>query len=169
MAVMSEKLLASKIASIGKSSKAFREAVQDAVVSAMFYAYKDHNPQPLNNLLVAVGNSTNVRALTHYCTTFGPVYVKEDKFAVAKSAAKEAGITTPELFAGKEAEMRKVAWYDFNTEGNKPQNVWDTATRLDSFLSKLDKHDHELAEHLKREALAFVGARNRKNENEVPA
>jgi len=167
MSILTEKQLASKIAGIGKSSKAFREAVQEAVISAMFYVYKDNNAQPLNNLLSAVGNGTNVRALTHYCTTFGPVYVKDEKFAVSKASTKEAGIISEELFAEKEAEMRKVAWYDFNKENNKPQNVWDTATRLDSFLSKLDKHDHELAEHLKREALAFQGARSRKTEEKV--
>ena len=167
MSILTEKQLASKIASIGKSSKAFRDAVQEAVISALYYAYKDHNPQPLNNLLGALGNGSNVRALTHYCTTFGPVYVKDEKFAVAKSAAKEAGITSPELFAEKEEELRKVMWFDFNVEGNKAQNVWDTAARLDSFLAKLDKHDAELAAHLKREALAFQGARSRKTEEKV--
>lgn len=159
MAVMEQKKLSQQIAALGKSSAEFRSKVQDALISAIYYGLKDHNAQPLNSLLDAVGNGVNIRAITHYATTFGPFYVKNERLAVSKAAAKETGVVSPETFEPLEAEMRKVEWWSFNKEGNKAQNVWDSVKRIDSFLGTLSKHDPALAEHLRKETAAFNGKR----------
>lgn len=140
MPVMNMKALSKSIAQISKSSAAFATSVQEALISAAYYAMKDGNITPFNDILSAVGNGTRKKGITMWAELFAPVYIKEEKFAFSKKAALQFAILNEGDFAEYEAAMREgPLWCDIVGK-EKVQSVWSADSYLENVVKTLRKH-----------------------------
>lgn len=137
--VMNSKQLKNAIAGIKRNREKLQEQIQDVLIAATFYAMKDGNVTPFNQLLEAVGNATHVKGITIWSETFAPVMVRDGAFTLNKTAAKEHDVHSVEDFAGYEAELREaVKWYEIAGK-QKAVSIFDPAGYLGKAADKLDK------------------------------
>lgn len=150
MSVMTSKQLSITIKTIKRNREKLQHAVQEALISASFYAMKDGNVEPFNQLLDAVGNATRIKGLTMWAETFAPVIVRDGKFNLNKTAKKEIHVENEDDFAEYEAEMRAgPTWYEIAGE-QKVQSIFDPAPYLGKVADKLEKEGYaDLAKQLR--------------------
>jgi hypothetical protein len=149
------KQLSANIRKISKSAEKFATDVQEALIVCAYYAMKDGNTTPLNDLMDAVGDGTRLKGFTAWAELFAPVRIKEGRFVLNKGAAKDIHVTCPEDFAEFEAEMRTVRW-DKIVEKEPVESIWDASKALDKFYKRLEQHgDIELAAALRKAELEF--------------
>lgn len=155
MSVMSSSKLSAQIRSIKSNSTKFREQVQVALVSCAYYAYKDGNVNPFNQLLDAVGSATRIKGLTMWAELHGCVLVKNEKFVLNKSARKEATVTDAASFEEYERDMAlSPKWYDSALAGKQPvKSMFDASTYLDHVLKTLDSKGAKDAKAFLQEAV----------------
>jgi hypothetical protein len=116
-----------------------REMVQEALISCAFYAWKDGQVTPFNQLLDAVGTSTHVKGLTMWAEVWGCVLVKDEAFVLNKTARKERAISDYSDFESFEAEMRAAPkWFEMAPK-QKVESMFDASTYLDGVMKKLEK------------------------------
>lgn len=139
MSVMSSINLSAQIRSIGTNSKAVREQIQEVLISCAYYAAKDGNINPFNQLLAAVGTATRIKGLTAWAELYGFVQVSKEKFILNKSARKEANVTDEASFAEFESVMRSSPmWFDI-VPAEKPTSIFDASHYLSGVIAKLEK------------------------------
>lgn len=137
--VLTSKQLAGAIRSINGNSTKLREAIQEALISCAYYAAKDGQVTPFNDLLQAVGTATRIQGLSLWAETWGFVRVKNGKFAVNASARKEQNITSETDFADYEDTIRAAApWFDMMPK-QVATSMFDASVYLDHVIAKLDK------------------------------
>lgn len=141
MSVMSTTKLSAQIRSIGGNSKKLREQIQEVLISCAYYAAKDGNTNPFNQLLNAVGTATRIKGLTTWAELYGFVQVKHEKFILNKTARKDANVTDEASFAEFEAVMRSSPmWFEI-VPAEKPASIFDASTYLSGVIAKLEKED----------------------------
>lgn len=156
MSILTPKKLTAQIAAISRASEKFAEVVQETLISCAYYAMKDGNTTPFNDLLDAVGNGTRIKGLTAWAELFAPVHIKDERFALSKGAAKGFHINDEEDFAEHEATMRAGPRWDKIVAKESVESIWDTAKYLDRVFSKLDKQgEHGLMQALRDAELAY--------------
>ncbi len=140
MAVMTTKQLNSAISAIRKARVKMQELVHEALVSATFYAMKDGNVTPFNQLLDAVGQATHIKGITMWAELNAPVIVREGAFTLNKTAKKEIHIENVDDFAPYEADIRQQPkWYEV-----APKQKAESIFMPDSYLGKVaDKLERE--------------------------
>lgn len=156
MAVMNPKALATSIKNISTNATKMREAVQEALVSAAYYAFKDGDTGPFNHILDAVGNGTHKKGITMWieiCAGIGRV--KDGKIVLNKKVRGESAVTDEASFAEYEAEMRKVAWHEI-AGVQKAESVFEATKYIDNVIKKLERENClELANMIRQTELAY--------------
>jgi len=157
MAVMSTKNLSTTIKSIKGARAKLDDQIQECLVSCAFYAMKDGNVTPFNQLLDAVGKSTRIKGLTLWAETCGaPVLIREGQFAYNKTAGKALHITNEEEFAAYEIEMRMMPkWYDI-VPPEKAESIFDAPRYLEGVYKKLEKEGQKEVADVLRKAVALA-------------
>jgi hypothetical protein len=136
---MTAKALTASINKIKSNRTSLQEQIHEALISCSFYAMKDGNITPFNQLLDAVGNSTRIKGLTMWAETFAPVLVREGAFAYNKSAGKSLHVTNEEDFSEYEIEMRlSPKWYEIAGE-QKAESIFDCPKYLEQVFKRLTK------------------------------
>ena len=139
MAVMTSIKLAAQIRSIKGNSSKLKTQIQDTLISCAYYAAKDGQVTPFNQLLEAVGTSARIKGLTMWGEVYGFVQVKQGKFVLNKTQRKEANITDEASFASFEATMRAAPlWCDLVPK-ESTTSIFDASVYLDHVIAKLDK------------------------------
>lgn len=156
MAIMTSKQLSAAIRSIKSNREKLQEQVHEALIAATFYAMKDGNATPFNQILDAVGNATHVKGITTWAETYAPVLVRDGQFTLNKTAAKEHDVKTLEDFGPYEAELRDgVKWYEIAGK-QKATSIFDPSDYLGRVAVKLTKEGFpDLALQVKAAAGAF--------------
>lgn len=111
MSLIAKGVLSSRIAAVRKTKEAFREKVQEVLVSVAFQASMG-NPNYANELLEAVRDTVTIKPLTMWLETYAPLVVRADAFAINKGMARTMDVSDEADFAKYEVEMRKVKWWD---------------------------------------------------------
>jgi hypothetical protein len=139
MSVMNPTKLSAQIRSIKMNTKKVREQIKEALISCAYYAAKDGNTNPFNQLLEAVGTATRIKGLTMWAELYGFVVVKHEKFALNKSARKEANVTDEASFAPFEKAMREgPMWFDV-APAQPVKSIFDPSHYLSGVIAKLEK------------------------------
>lgn len=154
MSVMTAKQLTQSIRGIKAARLKLQDKVQEALISATFYAAKDGNVEPFNQILDAVGNATHVKGITMWVELNAPAIVREGKFTLNKTAKKEYAVENEDDFVQYEDELRAgVKWYEIAGK-QKVESVF----LPDSYLGKVaDKFEKEGYADLARELRAVKG------------
>lgn len=153
MSVMSSIKLSAQIRSIGSNSKKVREQIQEVLISCAYYAAKDGNTNPFNQLLAAVGTATRIKGLTAWAELYGFVQVSKEKFILNKSARKEANVTDEASFAEFESVMRSSPmWFEI-VPAEKVTSIFDASHYLDGVIAKLEKEGANDAKFFLQEAV----------------
>ena len=153
---MSSTKLSAQIRSIKGNSHKLRDQIQDALISCAYYAVKDGQVTPFNQLLEAVGTNTRVKGLTAWAETWGFVRIVHGKFELNKHARKEAHVRDEADFEAFEAAMRSApSWYDIVPK-EKVESIFDASHYLTNVLAKLDKEGQkELADVIEKAISAY--------------
>lgn len=156
MSVLNRVQFKNAIKNIGKKREALQHDIQEALISATYYAMKDGNAEAFNQICDAAGNAVYVKGITLWAETYAPVMIKDGHFVLNKSAAKEHDVLNGEDFAPIEAEIRQgVAWYDIAPK-QKAQSMFEPSTYLATVAKKLEREGFpELATEAKRLASKF--------------
>lgn len=141
MALIAKGVLSSRIQNVRKTKEAFRDDVQEILVSCAYQAAMG-NPNYANELLEAVRDTVYLKGLTMWCETFAPLKVQHDTFQINKGMAKTMHVTDEESFRPYEIEMRKTPWWKMAPE-QKTKSIFDavdyTTDALDRIATKLNK------------------------------
>lgn len=156
MSIMNPRQFAGKLKSISTNAATFRADVQEALISASYYAFKDGDSGPLNRVLDAVGEGTRKKGITMWVELVaGICRVKEGKFVLNKKIRDQSGVINEATFAEFEEELRKVAWWEVAGK-EKVASVFDTDKYMDSVLKKLEKEGQaSLASDLRDALIAY--------------
>ena len=111
MSIIAKSVLSSRIANIRKAKEAFREDVQEVLVSVAYQACLG-NANWANELLDVVRDTINIKPLTMWLETFAPLVVRNDAFAINKGMAKTMHVQCEADFTQYEVEMRKSKWWE---------------------------------------------------------
>jgi hypothetical protein len=141
MTIMTTVKLSAQIRSIKSNSKKVREQIQEALISCAYYAAKDGNTNPFNQLLSAVGSATRIKGLTLWAETYGFVLVKNEQFALNKSARTKHPVLNEQDFEQYEKAMREAPmWFDM-VPAEKAVSVFDVSSYLSNVIAKLEKEN----------------------------
>lgn len=156
MSVLSKTQFKSMVKRLTKSREALQTDVQEALITATYYAMKDGNAEPFNQICDAVGNAVYLKGITLWAETYAPVMVKDGSFVLNKKAAKEHNVLNEDDFAPIEAEIRQgVAWYDIAPR-QRAVSIFEPSGYLSSVAKKLEREGFpELAAEMKRVAGKF--------------
>lgn len=139
MTIMTAKELTTAIKGIKTNRVKLQDSIQEALISATFYAMKDGNTTPFNQLLDAVGNATHIKGITMWTELNAPVLVRDKVFILNKSAAKELDVTCLEDFTPYEEDFRVGAkWYEI-AGAQKIESIFDPMNYLGKVADKLAK------------------------------
>lgn len=158
MTIQSKQSLTKTIRSIKSSAGKFRELVQEALISCAFYAYKDGNTTPFNDLIAAAGNGTHIQGITRWIELASMIgRVKDGEIVVNKKVRDQSGVINEETFAPYEKAMRAAApWYEIAGK-QKPESVFDEGQYMKRVYKKLTENGYPgLAEELKQAELKFL-------------
>lgn len=139
MSVMTTKNLTASIRSIKSNRVKLQGIIQEALISCAYYAMKDGNTTPFNQLLDAVGNSIHVKGITMWAELFAPVHVKDKQFVLSKKRRDEHAVLNEDDFAPFEAEMRQAPWYEIAGK-QRVESIWDCGDYLQNVAKTLRKH-----------------------------
>lgn len=138
MQLMSTAKLSAQIRSIKGNSTKLRQQIQEALISCAYYAVKDGQVTPFNQLLDAVGTNTRIKGLTLWAETFGFVLVKNEKFVLNKSARNEADVKTEADFQPYyDAIMAGPTWFEIVPK-ETAKSIFDPSTYLSNVIKKLE-------------------------------
>lgn len=137
MALIAKGVLSSRIKSVGKTKEAFRDDIQEILVSCAFQAAMG-NPNFANELLNEVRDTVHIKGLTLWLETFAPLVVRKEAFSINKGMAKTMHVTDEASFAPYEAEMRKVKWWEMAAP-QRATSVFDPAEYSVAGLERMAK------------------------------
>lgn len=139
MSVMNSTKLAAQIRSVKGNTQKLRVQIQDILVSCAYFAVKDGNINPFNQLLEATQSAVRLKGITAWAETFGFVRVKDEKFVLNKSARKEANVTDEASFEQYETDMRQVNWWEI-VPAEKAESIFEPVKYMEGVVSKLEKN-----------------------------
>lgn len=149
MTIMNTKVLSSSISRIRGNTESLRTEIHEVLIACAYYAMKDGNVTPFNDLLDAVAGTVRQKGITLWAETFAPCYIKQGKFAYSKKTGSQISVSSPEDFAPFEAEMRLVKWWTMAPK-EKVKSIFDPVSYLDGVIRHLEKHN------VAQEVIAFV-------------
>lgn len=151
MSVLSKTQFNKAVKGIAAKRETLQNDIQEALITATYYAMKDGNAEPFNQICDAVGNAVYIKGITLWSETYAPVLIKDGSFALNKSAAKEHNVLNVDDFAPIEAEIRQgVTWFDIAPR-QKAASMFEPSSYLGRVASKLEKEGFpELGIELKR-------------------
>ena len=144
---------------LNKHANVFNEMVQQALLSCSFYAFKDGNTTPFDQLIEAVGPGVHLEHITRWIELvagIGRVY--KGKIALNKKVREMSGVIDEATFEEYYADMSQVKWYE---AGRKQQavSVFDEGVYLNGVMKKLTKNGYAgLADALKQAELMYFVA-----------
>lgn len=161
------KQLSAIISALKTGTTKRRAQIQEALELCGYYAAKDRNMDPMLRLFEAVGNETNVKAMSHWVTSHPgiPVYFRDGKPQLSDAKQKELANTgwTDAEYATASAELGP--WFELAKKDNTASNVWDSykyasdvADLLERRAKAAAKEDSELAKLL-RDAELMIRAK----------
>jgi hypothetical protein len=166
MAIMSSSKLSVSIKSINGNSTKLRDAIQEALISCAYYAIKDGNTNPFNDLLKAVGTNTRIKGLALWAETWGCVLVKNESFVINKTARGKMSVSNEQDFEAFEVAMRsELAWYAMVPK-EPVKSEFDAEVYINNVLTKLDKEGEVALVEAIKTAVALY---NLKQESKVEA
>jgi hypothetical protein len=140
MSVINVKALSAKIGLVRANAEATRELIQGLLPSCAYYAMKDGNVTPFNQLLeAAVKGRVTTKGIIAWAELFAPVYIKNEQFQYSKNAAGQIHVTSEADFKEYEAEMVQVKWYEIVGE-EKVKSTWQADAYLENVIKTLRKH-----------------------------
>lgn len=156
MSVLTKNQFNAAIRGISKNREVLQASVQEALITATYYAMKDGNAEPFNQICDAVGNAVYLKGITLWAETYAPVMVKDGSFVLNKKAAKEYNVLNEDDFAPIEGEIRQgVTWYDIAPR-QRAVSIFEPSGYLSSVAKKLEREGFpELAAEMKRVAGKF--------------
>ena len=138
MSIIAKSVLSSRIANIRKSKEAFREDVQEVLVSVAYQACMG-NPNHANELLDVVRDTINIKPLTMWLETFAPLVVRNDAFTINKGMAKTMHVQSEADFAQYEVEMRKTKWWEMVAPA-KATSMFAADDYIESAFERIQKN-----------------------------
>lgn len=132
--------------SIKRNDAAIKGAIQTALIECAMFIFEDRNADPAIRLFKAVSNGVNKRAMSHWMSANAAVYFKDGAPLLSSERQKElANTMTCEQYM---AELNAApAWFEHNTEANKPANIWDGAAQLETLRKHLTKLETKAKEN----------------------
>ncbi len=137
MALIAKGVLSQRIQNVRKAKEAFRDDVQDVLVSCAYQATRG-NTNYANELLEAVRDTVHIKPLTMWLETFAPLVVRQDKFVLNKGMAKTMHVTDEASFAEYEKEMRKSKWWEM-VPPQKAKSMFDAVDYCNDALERMAK------------------------------
>jgi len=156
MSVMTKVQLKAANKRIANKGESFAADVQEALISSAYYAMKDGNTTPLNDLLASLGTVARLKGFTVWVELFCPVRVKNEQFVLNKAAAKEYTVVDEASFAEYEAAMRDAPRWDKIIAKEKAESVFSEQKYMERVIKKLiEEGEKELADVLAAAELAY--------------
>lgn len=119
-----------------------KEYVQEMLVIACYFAFKDGNTTPLNAVLDFATNSQSISTdrITRWVELHARIaYVKKEQFALNKKVRDEHTVANAKDFERIAEHLQSLKWYE-----SKPKDVaksaWDIESKFESFLKQVTKH-----------------------------
>ena len=162
MAILTSSKLDKAINDISKHSKAFRNMLQEVLISCAYYAFKEGSTTEFNRAIDAAGNGVHVKAITRWIelvSGIGRVY--KGSIVLNKAVRDAAGVMDEATFAPYEAKMREVNWWDTAGE-QKQESVFDESRYLNTVVKTLTaKGFAGLAAAVKQAELQYMTEQSR--------
>ena len=157
MAIMTMQNLNRSIRKLGTHAVAFRQMVQESLVSAAFFAFRDGNVTPFNQIILAVGNGTHIKGITMWVEIAAGIgRVKDGAIVLNKKVRDQSGVIDEATFAEFEAEMCKINWWEVAGKQHA-ESVFDEGVYMKRVIKKLtDKGYSDLAETIKQAELGWL-------------
>lgn len=165
--LMTSQQFAVSLRKISKHAGVFREMVQNMLVSAAFFAYKDGNVTPFNQLINAVGNGTHIKGITMWIELVAGIgRVNNGQIVLNKKVREMSGVIDEKSFEEYEKDMRKIAWYEVAGK-QKAESVFDEGAYMKRVIKKLTDEGYAgLAETIKKAELAWLVAQSQSQQQE---
>lgn len=119
-----------------------KEYIQEMLVIACYFAFKDGNTTPLNTVLDFATNSklVSVDRLTRWVELHAKIaFIKKEQFALNKKFRGEHQVTNEKDFAPISEHLDSVKWYD-----SKPKEIaksaFDLEGKFEAFIKQVTKH-----------------------------
>lgn len=158
------------IKKLQKHSSVFNKMVQEALISCAFYAFKDGNCTPFDQLIEAVGPGVHIKAITRWVELvagIGRVY--KGKIVLNKKVRDMSGVIDLETFRPFYDEMIQVKWYDAAGK-QQLESVFDEGTFMKRVITKLTKEGYAgLAVAIQQAELQYLAgiAQAQRDEEEI--
>jgi hypothetical protein len=142
---------------LSKHAGVFNKVVQDALLSCAYYAFKDGNTTPFDQLIAAVGPGVHVKAITRWIelvSGIGRVY--KGAIVLNKKVRDMSGVIDLDTFKPFYDDMTQVMWFDAAGK-QKMESVFDEGVYLKGVCTKLTKNGWAgLAEAIKQAELQYL-------------
>jgi hypothetical protein len=157
MAILTNEQFNRGLGKIAKHSAIFNNMVQEMLISAAYYAFKEGSTTEFNRLITACGNGVHVKALTRWIELVSGIgRVLNNEIVLNKKVRDMSGVIDYETFKPFEAEMRKITWYDFSGE-QKKESVFDEGAYMKRVIQKLTKEGYAgLAAEIQQAELKYL-------------
>lgn len=130
------------LASARGNVSALKEYVQELLVIACYFAFKDGNTTPLNAVLDFAINSkaVSVERITRWVELHAKIaFIKKEVFALNKKHRDEHQVTNEKDFAPIGEHLDSLKWYDSKPRDNA-KSVFDLEGKFDAFIKQVTKH-----------------------------
>ena len=158
-----KKLFSAKVRSIKAGTTKLRDDIQDALVAAFYLTLKDHNTEPFNQILDAVGSAVHRQGISMWAELNAPVRIVKDRFllnAVAFKAMDADGILADFDAHLTESGMFDQKWWLVAKKQNTTDSVWDFDSSVARLIKRLetdaDNAQPELARTLREAYDTFM-------------
>ena len=125
----------------------YKANVQELLIMACYFAFKDGNTTPLNQILDMATNSKAipVERITRWVELHAQIaFIKKEQFVLNKKHRDEhtSPVTDEASFAEVEKHLREVAWYDIMKK-EVAKSAFDIESKAEAFIKMLEKHQHD--------------------------
>lgn len=123
----------------------YKANVQQLLVMACYFAYKDGNTTPLNQILDMAVNSKAipVERITRWVELHAQIaFIKKEQFALNKKQRESVAVTNEESFKDVEKHLMEVSWYDIMKK-EVAKSAFDVEAKAEAFIKQLEKHMHD--------------------------
>lgn len=160
--VMTAAQFKTAIKGISTTAGKLRDQVHLALIAAAYFAFKDGNTTPFNQIIASCGNAAHIKGITMWIELVSGIGRVEDEVIVLnKKVREQSGVIDEASFQQFADEMDKVKWYEVAGE-QKPESVFDEGEYMKRVTKKLTKEGYsDLAEALKQTELKWLIARRK--------
>lgn len=147
-----------QLKTIKSGAEKFRGLVHDALIHAAYFAFKDGNTTPFNDLIEAVGNGTHIKGITMWVELVAGIgRVRDEKIVLNKKVMTQSGVIDLATFEPFKQEMEKAPrWFEI-TGKQKPESVFDEGAYMKRVIKKLTEEGYaDLADQLKQTELKWL-------------